>query len=185
MNKLLKIYNESNDITEYQIFCDMDGCLCDLAKQFKTCIGQDIDGFEDKYGKDAFWQSIEKTGLDFWTKMDWMPDGQELWNYIAKYNPTILSAPSRDKNCIIGKVQWLKDHIKLPNYDLQLKAKGGWDGKSKIILNSDKFRYVSSNKDILIDDTPKKIDAWVKAGGIGILHKNTTETIKHLKELRL
>ena len=34
---------------------------------------------------------------------------------------------------------------------------------------------------ILIDDTDYVLDGFVKAGGIGILHKNVNETIQQLK----
>ena len=36
---------------------------------------------------------------------------------------------------------------------------------------------------ILIDDKPENIEDWIGAQGIGILHKNTIETIKHLKNI--
>jgi hypothetical protein len=35
----------------------------------------------------------------------------------------------------------------------------------------------------LIDDFPEKINAFVAAGGIGILHKSTSETLKELKKI--
>ena len=37
---------------------------------------------------------------------------------------------------------------------------------------------------VLIDDRPKNIDAWEKAGGIGIVHTSAKNTINLLKELR-
>ena len=37
---------------------------------------------------------------------------------------------------------------------------------------------------VLIDDRGKNIDAWVKAGGIGIKHKTARDTITELKLLR-
>ena len=37
---------------------------------------------------------------------------------------------------------------------------------------------------VLIDDRQRNIDAWEKAGGIGILHKSAEKTIKTLKALR-
>lgn len=184
-NKLTKIFLESDQQAPYHIFCDMDGVLTDFPGQFATYAGEPMEGYEEKHGKAQFWSFAEKAGEKFWTEMPWMPDGQDLWNYIAKYNPTILSAPSRDSKCVTGKVKWLQKNVKLPNYNLQLKSKHGWDGTSKIILNSDKFRYCSGSKDILIDDTPKKLDPWIKKGGIGILHKSAQETIAKLKELGL
>ena len=37
---------------------------------------------------------------------------------------------------------------------------------------------------VLIDDRQKNIDAWEKAGGIGIVHESANKTINALKELR-
>jgi hypothetical protein len=188
-NKLTKIFVESDQPNTYNIFVDMDGTITDIDTQFEKYAGEPLEGFEERHGKEAFWSFPDKAGSKFWSEMPWMPDGQELWNYVLKYNPTILSAPSRHQSCQIGKTEWLKKNVKLPNYDVQLKIKGpwgrGWDKKSKIILNSEKFRYCSGPNDILIDDTPKKVTPWIQAGGIGILHKSAAETISKLKELGL
>ena len=37
---------------------------------------------------------------------------------------------------------------------------------------------------VLIDDRQKNIDAWIEAGGIGILHTSAANTINQLKALR-
>jgi len=37
---------------------------------------------------------------------------------------------------------------------------------------------------VLIDDRKKNIDAWVAAGGIGIVHTSAADTIEQLKTLR-
>lgn len=37
--------------------------------------------------------------------------------------------------------------------------------------------------DVLIDDLPRNIDAWVAAGGTGILHRNAESTLKQLAAL--
>ena len=37
---------------------------------------------------------------------------------------------------------------------------------------------------VLIDDREKNINAWVEAGGIGILHTSAANTIDQLKALR-
>lgn len=36
---------------------------------------------------------------------------------------------------------------------------------------------------VLIDDRPSNIEAWAKAGGIGILHSTPEETLRYIKEL--
>jgi len=172
--------------TKYNFFCDMDGVLCFLDKMFTSCSGESVHGYAEKYGVAAFWKFPDTVGEPFWSDMEWQPGGKDLWNYIKKYNPTILSAPSRQPSCHAGKLKWLIKNIpELPNHNVQTKSKYGWDGTSKIILNSDKFRYVKDQYDILIDDTQKKIDAWNKAGGTGILHTSAENSINQLKTLGL
>ena len=200
MDRLHKKLNEAYHILEeadkpFRIFLDMDGCITDFVKEFnKATAGSNefppADGlgpheYEMKHGKNTFWKAIETAGEDFWSGMEWLADGKELWSYVSQFDPTILSAPSRDPECITGKVKWLQNNINLPNYDVQLKSRRGWDGVSKIILNSNKGQFAVGPNDILIDDTKKKIDMWEAAGGTGILHTSATDTIRQLKELGL
>ena len=199
MDKILKKLNETYKMYEesqYKVFLDMDGCLTDFEKAFEEATqnsnkdvppanGLGPHEYEETHGKKTFWTAIEAAGEEFWSEMDWMPDGKKLWAYVSQFDPTILSAPSRDPRCITGKVKWLKKNVSLPNYDVQLKSKRGWDGQSKIILNANKGKYATGPQDILIDDTPKKIKMWMEAGGTGILHTNADDTIRQLKDLRL
>ncbi len=57
---------------------------------------------------------------------------------------------------------------------------------TKLILRyaSQKQEYASPTS-ILIDDRQKNIDQWEAAGGIGILHTSTANTIEQLKKLGL
>lgn len=183
-SQLLQIFE--NEDQSWRIFLDMDGCLTDFVGQFQKYANTDLtpQEYEDKHGKSAFWD-ISHNIEEFWTTMPWMPDGKELFESIKHLNPTILSAPSKDPKSTSGKVKWLKDNLSLPNYNLQTKAKHGWDGSSKIILNADKFRYCSGPRDVLIDDTEKKINPWIAKGGVGILHTNTKNTLNKLRELKI
>jgi hypothetical protein len=187
MQEFIKYVNESDKQNSYRIFQDMDGCLTDFLDHFRNFNKEKLSSkeYEEKYGDGSIWPIIDAGGVDYWRTMPWMKDGKELWDYVSKFNPTILSAPSRNPDSKTGKVLWLKENVNLPNYDVQTKAKHGWDGKSKIILNSDKWRYVSGPFDILIDDTPKKINAWKNAGGFGILHISAKDTISQLQQLGL
>lgn len=189
MSKLVKLFENANvqtfDSTKVRIFQDLDNCLTNFSKQFEKYVGEPIRGYEEKHGTSKFWEVPSKIGETYWTTMEWMSDGRQLWNYVKKYHPIILSAPSRDQSSIIGKVKWIKKNLELDNYNLQTKAKHGYDGTSKIILNPDKYRFCSGINDILIDDTLKKIQKWVEAGGTGILHTSAENTINELKKLGL
>jgi hypothetical protein len=54
-------------------------------------------------------------------------------------------------------------------------------GEEIFVPAAQKAKFAAPNH-ILIDDMEKNITAWEAAGGIGILHKNATDTINTLKE---
>lgn len=147
----------------------MDGVLVDFEKGYEELTGKNIRGQHIK-GDADFWQPISDAGEDFWTNLEWMNDGKQLWSYIEKYNPKLLSAPSREKSSRTGKEKWVEEN--LPNVPLILKS-------------ADQKQLYASPKSILIDDRKDNIQRWNEAGGIGILHTSASDTIKKLKELGL
>jgi len=74
------------------IFCDMDSVLVDFPNSFKEKTGIIPDEYEVAHGKNEFWKLIKSWGEDYWATLPWMSDGKELWGYISKYEPIILSA---------------------------------------------------------------------------------------------
>jgi 5'(3')-deoxyribonucleotidase len=177
MNKLLDIYNiikeEEQTINKnnYIFYCDMDGVLSDFDERFEYFSGLTPKEYELKYGIDKFWDLIDvKIGEGFWSGMNWMKDGKQLWKYIEKYIPSILSAPSKNPQSHLGKRNWIEKH--LPNIKL-------------ILSDASKKKNYSGKNHILIDDRKKNIDDWNKSGGIGILHTSTTDTINQLQKLGL
>jgi hypothetical protein len=95
-----------------------------------------------------------------------MPDGKQLWDYIKDKQPTLLSAPSRKPASRLGKRLWVKNNI---------------PGTPLVLAAADKKQNYSGRNKILIDDRLDNIEQWVSQGGIGILHKNTQDTIKQLQ----
>ena len=177
MINLLEVYNiikeEENSFNpnNYIIYCDMDGVLTDFSSRFEYFSGMLPDEYVSKYGELKFWDLIDqKIGDGFWSGMEWTQDGKQLWNYIKKYTPILLSAPSDDPSSRLGKKQWVKKHL----------------SKTKLILSkaSEKKNY-SGNSHILIDDRIDNIQDWKNEGGIGILHTSTKDTIAQLKKLKL
>ena len=154
----------------YTIFCDMDGVLVDFEKGYFDLTGVSTKQFVK--GDATFWAPIDKEGAEFWATLPWMRDGQELWRYIKKYKPYILSSPSQSQTSRVGKEAWLKIH-------LQNSYK-----KAYFYPRSQKQLFSGENK-ILIDDLANTIDEWNKGGGIGILHTSAASTIKELKKLGL
>ena len=158
--------NEEED--NYQIYCDMDGVLTDFESGYEKLTGVDLKG-EFQKGSD-FWDPISKAGVGFWAGLQWMPGGKELWAYLKPFNPVLLSAPSREESSRIGKAVWVKHKI---------------PGTKLILRYAKQKQQLATPSSILIDDRAVNIDQWEAAGGIGILHINTADTIEQLKQLGL
>jgi len=151
-----------------RIFIDMDGVLCDANQQF------------DNFFHEGTWHTVQKNkgrtygvnlvhnaGYDFWTKMPWTPDGKDLWSYVKGFIPVILSDPKDFKCAISGKYEWVNRNISPFQH---------------VVLSGNKELFANKHS-LLIDDYSRNINKWVKAGGIGILHKNASDTIAQLEKI--
>jgi len=168
INKLIK---EIVEEPKYKIFSDMDGVLTDFDTSFqKASDGVPPEEYEKKYGKDKFWELIDGEGVEYWTEMPYMVDGERYWNYIKDYDVELLSSPSRSSTSRLGKRLWVKNNM--PGVKLTLAQ------------SSRKQNYAAPDH-ILIDDRKSNIDQWIAAGGIGILHTSAAGTISQLKKLGL
>ena len=168
--KFRDIYEEVSEKPKYVLYVDMDGVLTNFSKACKQ-IGvnmQDLD-----INPDLAFEKIDAAGEDFWSRMPPMDDYKILWNYISKYHPTILSAPSRNPNSKTGKRKWVDREL-------------GSNVPAIFVPKKLKQKQCKGPNYILIDDHPGNIERWEKAGGIGILHPFKAQpTIDRLKELGL
>ena len=110
---------------------------------------------------------------DFWSKLPWMPNGKELWDFIAPYEPFILTSPMQ-KGSEIGKAFWI---------DSNLNPK-----PEKVFMSHEKYNWAldeNGEPNILIDDWSKNTVPWAKKGGIAIQHvnANTSVTIGTLRKM--
>jgi len=153
---------------KYKIYCDMDGVLVNFIKGYFDLTGRDITG---TYNTDReFWLPIDEAGLDFWVNLEWKPDGKKLWDYIKKYNPELLSSPSKQNESRVGKRQWVEREL---------------PGVHLILRSAHKKQEFANPDSILIDDRDTNVEEWRNAGGIGILHTSANDTIKQLQQLNL
>ena len=157
---------------KYEIYCDMDGVLADFQKGIETILPGYLAG---EHTKNKMWKTVrkhQKRGGEHWFELEELDNG-ELWRYIARHNPEILSAtgdPYFQAN--EQKRKWIPKYL---------------EGNPKINLvrkTTDKAAWAGPNR-ILIDDKPEAIDPWEAAGGIGILHTSAADTIRKLKSLGL
>ena len=157
-----------------RIYCDMDGVLCDFKKAAEKITGMPIDKWSYA-NKEEKWAPI-KAQPRFWHTLPWMPGGQQLWNFISKYKPHILSAyveESFDPNCIPGKAHWARTNLGIGNNRINLVKR----------VQKQNFAKVVGKPAILIDDYEKNTRQFTERGGIGITHTSTSNTINQLKKL--
>lgn len=153
---------------DYKVYCDMDGVLTDFKEACFITTGIKLTEHTDL--DQSAWDEIEEAGLEFWENMSWEKDGKELWSYIKKHKPVILSSPAKFDESRIGKMNWVERELK----------------HDRVVLRSSKKKKdLATPESVLIDDRVDNIAGWKEEGGIGILHKNTKETIKQLKKLNL
>ena len=153
------------------IYCDLDMVLVNFMKGADAAVGGD--GFVANKDKDAKWAKINNT-KNFWVNLEWMPGAKRLYQFIARYDPHVLSAYSgKDPNSKNGKLKWLAKHTKFKKPNINL------------VLRSQKQKYATTNgkPNVLIDDYIKNINEWEAKGGIGVHHTSVSKTINELKKL--
>lgn len=158
-----------------KIYLDMDGVLANFDKQYELLFG--ARPIDTTNRTKHFWSHWDEfvAGKNF-TKLELMPGAETLMKACDMFNVPveILSSTGNEKyydTIAAQKLEWLKSHniTYKPNF-----VPGG--------LKKAKF---AAPWNILIDDTPKVVDAYVKAGGTAILHKDANDTIKQLLKLYL
>jgi 5'(3')-deoxyribonucleotidase len=174
MRSFLNHLNEQKAVGE--IYCDMDGVLVDiiggLAKLYNI---KDLSNKNFDSHIDPMKPRIDKEHPNLFAELPWMKDGKQLWKYISKYEPNILSAHTNtwQPNSKKDKMRWIEKNLRpLPKL-------------SHILLRRHKAKHAVKNgvPNILIDDWSKNINEWEAAGGIGIKHRSAAETIAALKKL--
>ena len=168
MDKKFKHYLAEFDSP--QIYCDMDGVLADFEKGIKDMIGGKF--------SDARWDELPD---DFFLQLEPMKDAKQLWDFIGKYDPFILTATPRSS----------RGPIAARASDDKTRFMKRWFGVSADrmypVMRADKMRFAKDGRDgrpnLLIDDHPKNIKQFRAAGGIGVRHTKSSKTIKELQEI--
>ena len=164
---------------QYKIYVDMDGVLADFVDGVNRLL--DVDYSDEEYQsspeyRSMMWKAVgkySKEGGQLWAELHPMKDAKQLWDYVEKYNPEILTAGGNPEfGAEAQKRQWVPWMI-------------GSGIKVNVTRKSAEKAQFATPDSILIDDQPKSIDPWVAAGGIGILHTSAANTIKELQKLGL
>ena len=151
------------------IYCDMDGVLCNFMKAADYAAGGSFVTTDSK----ERWMKINQT-RGFWENLEWMAGAKRLYQKIMKYNPYILSAYSgRDPTSRNGKMKWLAKNTDFKKSNILL------------VMRSQKQKYATTDgkPNVLIDDYIKNIKEWESKGGIGVHHTSVGKSIGELNRL--
>jgi hypothetical protein len=159
---------------QYKLYVDLDGVMANLEKFVFELTGHWLTDNDqtDQHAWEQF-HALEKGGRPSYSAFEMMPDAQELWDYVKKYKPTILTATGPEyEHATKEKTSWVQKHL---------------SGHGDIITvnRSRKKAKHATPTSILIDDRMVSIGPWTNAGGIGILHTSAHDTITQLQQLEL
>lgn len=165
-----------------RIFLDMDGVLADFMKSALELHGYPT-LFDEPRSK-GVWDTASLLGIsarEFWKPID---SKEDFWSTISKTteadelvalaekeagreNVCILTAPSKDAKCFLGKQVWIDRYY--PQF-------------SRRVIFATAKGFISGDDKILIDDKESNIADWEAGSGYGILvprpwnHEHAHET---------
>ena len=159
-----------------RIFIDMDGVLADFIRGVESpqYLGEPLTN--DDEGHTTYdLKKEELTNKRLFANLPPMVDMYDLLAYVRHCDtPWEILTAAGDVNrelVVFDKNEWIKKYV-----DPTVPVTCTFTGTQKAA-----FAFEGS---VLIDDRQKNIDAWVDAGGIGIVHTSAKNTITTLKELR-
>lgn len=150
-----------------KLFVDMDGVLADFDAGYERAFGVR----PSKHTDNVDWQLV-RDRPNFYRDLPPMEDALELWSYVARYNPIVLtgvpwSVPEAPSN----KRAWIYKVL-------------GRGVEVRCCLSKEKCLHAAAG-DILIDDWEKYRQLWIDQGGVWITHLNAELTIAELKGMGL
>jgi len=160
-----------------EIFCDMDGVIVDFFKGIREITGIDYKiKITDKHIVDAGYNIVRNTP-HFWENLPPTHDYNELWEFINRHKPHILTAKPNwdDKNVVNGKWNWILKYTPVDKYKFHCVER-----KDKKLYAINKY---TGKPNLLIDDLKQNIEEFEDAGGIGIHHISSVTTVSKLKNM--
>lgn len=170
------------------VYCDMDGVLVDFYAGVQHATGHRLENLKMGPVKEKVLKTVFDTSASFWANLPPTHDFHQLWGYIVRYQPRILTAvPHRHGRqgflsakvwdyALEGKWEWCQKYLHIPHNFFHLCHRED----KQLYATSVKNGHVVSN--LLIDDTADNVNQWIRNRGIGILHKNAADTIEQLRK---
>ena len=175
----LKEIYEAEKSGRIQIYCDMDGVLCDFDSRFEHYYGVPPREYAKEKGQKAMEEAVDRVGVVYWSKMPWLKGGRELWTKISKYNPIILTSPGKFIHAREGKLEWIKENLSPQPKDIMFANTG-----KKFEAIKDKTPE-EIRRSMLIDDYYPNLAPWKEIGGIAITYRSYDQVSAILDKFRL
>lgn len=149
---------------------DLDGVLADFYGAAERILGCPYRSLTSA----QVWGRLDQQD-SFFRHLPLLGDAMALWAGVqGRGNIRILTAlplPTGRLSSAPGdKLAWVRQHISAEAPVILVSS-----GRQKAKL--------AVQGDILIDDLPRNIDAWVAAGGTGILHRSAQDSLNQLNAL--
>jgi 5'(3')-deoxyribonucleotidase len=153
------------------IYLDLDGVFAD----FNGAVQKHCPGLIYQQHSKQIWQVLE-TIPNFFSTLDLLPN-LEIYDMALgnDINVEFLTALPRAtgflKTAQRDKTDWVHSHI---DDWAQVNCVSSWEMKKY---------FCRGEHDLLIDDSPRNIEDWAKAGGTGILHITLEDTLQQMHQL--
>lgn len=155
-----------------KIYLDLDGVIADFEKRFYELYGMSP---KDAEARKQFGNNFQKLIDDkHFSTLDLMPDALDLLQYLKHQMVPVEILSSTARESVHNAVSFQKD--------VWLQKQGISYPRNFVPGKQHKPKFADENS-VLIDDTKSIIDAWNKAGGIGIHHTDALTTISILDVL--
>ncbi|MDC7221320.1 MAG: hypothetical protein PQJ59_15395 [Spirochaetales bacterium] len=158
----------------YQLFLDLDGVMVDFNRGVHFYTGKSP---EDQTPKQMW--SVLSHVKNFYAKLDWTEDGQDLWEKTRILDPVIITGLPLGKWAEPQKREWCRREL---GEDIPVIC---GKSKEKHLLAWDWLHEndLSHATPILIDDRLNLKFPWEESGGQFILHFSAEESLNQLQQL--
>ncbi len=163
-------------LEDFQLFIDLDGVLVDFDRGVLEAVGKVPAELQSR----QMWPILAKTP-NFYGRLHWLQDGRELWEAVKPCNPVILTGLPMGKWAEPQKRAWCAREL---GTDIPVIT-GLSRHKAELAAEWLDEHNLRERTPVLVDDRLKIKESWEDAGGVFILHLNTTESLSALKNLEI
>ena len=153
------------------IYLDIDGVFAD----FSGAVQKHCPGLIYQQHSKQIWEVLE-TIPNFFSTLDPILPNLKLYDIVfgngvdVQFLTALPRATGYLKTAQRDKTDWVHKYINCA----QVNCVSSWEMKKY---------FCQGIHDILIDDSPRNIDDWIKVGGTGILHVTLKDTLQQMHQL--